>query len=124
MGLVVMRVPWPSGHTLSIDSSHSRGASTPALWSEGRPRGVKVIALCPGATETPFFTVVGAEEASFGKRRTPEQVVATALRGLAGGKRSIVDGRSNALLARFQRFLPRRVVLTIAERSVRPRNAA
>ena len=97
---------------------------TEALWSEARPRGVKVMAICPGATETPFFTVVGAEEASFGKRRTPEQVVATALRGLADGKPSVVDGCSNALLARFQRFLPHRVVLTIAERSVRPRDAA
>jgi short-subunit dehydrogenase len=97
---------------------------TEALWSEAKPRGVKVMALCPGATETPFFTVVGADEASFGKRRTPEQVVATALRGLAKGKPSIVDGRANALLARFQRFLPHRVVLSIAERTVRPRNAA
>jgi short-subunit dehydrogenase len=82
------------------------------------------MAICPGATETPFFTVVAAEEASFGKRRTPEQVVATALRGLAEGKPSVVDGCSNALLTRFQRFLPHRVVLTIAERSVRPRNNA
>lgn len=97
---------------------------TEALWSEARPRGVTVLALCPGATETPFFTVVGAEEASFGKRRTPEQVVATALRGLATGKPSIVDGHANALLARLQRFLPHRAVLSIAERTVRPRDAA
>jgi short-subunit dehydrogenase len=97
---------------------------TGALWSEAKPRGVKVMALCPGATETPFFNVVGAEEASFGRRRTPEQVVATALCGLAQGRPSIVDGQANAVLARFQRFLPHRVVLTIAERSVRPRNAA
>jgi len=97
---------------------------TEALWSETKPHGVNVIALCPGATDTPFFTVVAAEEASFGKRRTPEQAVATALRGLAQGKPSVVDGTTNALLARTQRFLPHRTVLTIAERTVRPRNAA
>jgi short-subunit dehydrogenase len=94
---------------------------TEALWGEAKPHGVKVIAISPGATETPFFEVVGAKEASFGKRRAPGQVVATALRGLAQGRPSIVDGRANALLANLQRFLPHRVVLAIAERSVRPR---
>ena len=97
---------------------------TEALWAEARPKGVKVIAICPGATETPFFEVVGAEEASLGKRRTPENVVATALRGLAQGRPSIVDGRTNALLALVQRFLPHRMVLGIAERAVRPRASA
>ena len=95
---------------------------TEALWAEAKPHGVKVIALSPGATETPFFDVVGAEEASFGTRRTPNQVVATALRGLAKGRPSVVDGRVNALLANGQRFLPHRAVLGIAERSVRPRS--
>lgn len=94
---------------------------TEALWAEAKPNGVKVIAICPGATETPFFDVVGAEEASFGKRRAPGQVVATALRGLAQGRPSIVDGHANALLASLQRFLPHRAVVSIAERSVRPR---
>jgi short-subunit dehydrogenase len=93
---------------------------TEAVWGEARPHGVKVIAVSPGATETPFFEVAG-EEASFGKRRAPEQVVATALRGLAQGRPSIVDGRLNAMMATLQRFLPHRAVLAIAERSVRPR---
>jgi short-subunit dehydrogenase len=97
---------------------------TEALWAEAKPKGVKVIAICPGATETPFFEVVGAEEASLGKRRTPENVVATALRGLAQDRPSIVDGRMNALLATVQRFLPHRMVLGIAERAVRPRASA
>jgi len=96
---------------------------TEALWGEAKPSGVKVIAVCPGATETPFFEAVGAEEASVGKRRSPEQVVATALCGLAHGRPSIVDGRVNALLANVQRFLPHRAVLGIAERSVRPRTS-
>jgi short-subunit dehydrogenase len=79
---------------------------TEALWAEAKSSGVKVIAVSPGATDTPFFDVAG-EEASLGKRRTPAQVVATALRGLARSRPSIVDGRLNALLASFQRFLHR-----------------
>jgi short-subunit dehydrogenase len=94
---------------------------TEALWGEARPQGVEVIAICPGATDTAFFDVVGAEEASFGKRRTPEQVVATTVRGLAHGRPSVVDGRSNAMVAKGQRFLPHRAVLRLAERTVRPR---
>ena len=97
---------------------------TEALWGETRSTGVKVLALCPGATATPFFDVVGAEEASFGRRRTPEQVVATALRGLNCGRPSIVDGHTNATVATLQRFLPRRTVLSMAERTVRPRQQA
>jgi short-subunit dehydrogenase len=95
---------------------------TEALWAEAKPHGVKVIAVSPGATETPFFEVVGAKEASFGKRRTPEQVVATTLRGLRRGRPSVVDGRANAMLARVTGFLPRRAVISIAERTVRPRD--
>jgi short-subunit dehydrogenase len=97
---------------------------TEAVWSEVKPHGVNVLALCPGSTETPFFDVVGAEEASFGKRRSPQQVVTTALHGLADGRPSIVDGKANAFLATTQRFLPHRTVLGIAERAVRPRTSA
>ncbi|MFD1045469.1 SDR family NAD(P)-dependent oxidoreductase, partial [Kibdelosporangium lantanae] len=96
---------------------------TEAVWSEVKPHGVNVLALCPGSTETPFFDAVGAEEASFGKRRSPQQVVTTALRGLAAGRPSIVDGPANAFLASAQRFLPHRTVLGIAERAVRPRTS-
>ncbi len=95
---------------------------TEALWAEARPAGVDVIAICPGATETPFFDVVGAEEASAGRRRTPEQVVATTLRGLRQGRPSVVDGRSNTVVSRLPRILPRRTVLAVAERTVRPRD--
>jgi short-subunit dehydrogenase len=92
---------------------------TEALWAEARPAGVKVIAVCPGATETRFFEVVGTDEASVGKRRTPEQVVATTFAALRRGRPSVVDGRANALLAAVPGFSPRRLVIRIAERTMR-----
>ena len=35
---------------------------TEALWAETRTTGVRVMALCPGATETGFFDVTGNKE--------------------------------------------------------------
>jgi uncharacterized protein len=95
---------------------------TEALWAEARPAGVRVIAISPGATETPFFDVVGADEASVGRRRTPEQVVATTFRGLERGRPSIIDGGANVLLAQAPRVSPRRWAIQMAERTMRPRH--
>ena len=91
-----------------------------ALSEEYRGRGLRVLALCPGATETPFFDVAG-DAASVGKRRTAEQVVATGLRALEQGSSVVVDGWSNALVAFLPRLLPRWLVARIAGQSVRPR---
>ncbi|WP_261571227.1 SDR family NAD(P)-dependent oxidoreductase [Frankia gtarii] len=91
-----------------------------ALWAEARPAGVRVLALCPGATETPFFDVVGTRDSVVGAVRTPEQVVAAALRALERGRPVAIDGRRNALLARGGRLLSRRMLVRIAERTMRP----
>ncbi len=93
---------------------------TEAVWAEAKPAGVRVLALCPGATATAFFDVVGSTDASVGKHRSAEQVVATALRALERGVPSVIDGRVNGIVARLPRLLPRRVTLAVAERSVRP----
>lgn len=92
---------------------------TRALWAETRGTGVRVLAICPGATDTEFFDIAG-EDASVGPRRTPEQVVATAARALRRNRPSVVDGRQNALVATVAPRLPERVSIGLAERSVRP----
>jgi short-subunit dehydrogenase len=92
---------------------------TEALWGETRATGVEVLAISPGATDTPFFDTAG-DDAALGARRRPEDVVATTLRALAKGRPSVVDGAANAVLATLGRFLPRRAAIHIAERAVRP----
>jgi len=94
-----------------------------ALAEEYRGRGVRVLALCPGATATAFFDVVG-EEAAVGNLRSPEQVVATALRALDRGRPVAVDGARNALVAQLPRFLPRTLTARIAGRAVGRPSAA
>src|SRR6266567_4119568 len=90
-----------------------------ALSEEYRDRGLRVLALCPGATETAFFDTAG-EAASFGRRRTPEQVVTTALRALERGRSVAIDGFSNAFLTQLARLFPRQFVVRMAGRNVRP----
>ncbi len=92
-----------------------------ALAEEVRAHGVTVVALCPGQTETAFFT--GIDEARVGRARTTAQVVATALRALDSGQVVAVDGAANAALALSVRFMPRRVVAAVAARMQKPKAA-
>lgn len=90
-----------------------------ALWAETNGSGVAVLALSPGATDTEFFQVAG-EDAAVGPRRSTAQVVGTALRALAQGRPSVVDGRRNALMAWMSPRSPERLAIGVTERTVRP----
>ncbi|MBP1907551.1 short-subunit dehydrogenase [Paenibacillus turicensis] len=94
---------------------------TEALWEENRKRGVQFLALCPGSTETEFFNVVGAEEASVGKRDTPENVVKVAIRALQAKKVYVVPGLNNFISAQLSRFFTRKQMLYIVGRMLRKR---
>ena len=85
-----------------------------ALWGEYRSKGIRVLALCPGATSTEFFHVAGAQDAIPGNMETPEQVVQVGLRALEQGRPSVVSGKQNALLANAPRFFPRGLVVRLA----------
>lgn len=94
-----------------------------ALWAEYRPRGIRILALCPGATETPFFNTVNAKEASVGKRMSAEDVVSQALKAVDTNRNYRITGCKNWLLGQLQRVLTRRRTLLIAEKILRPRQA-
>ncbi len=67
-----------------------------AVAEENRPFGIKVLALCPGATETNFFAVAGMKEAFKVKGiQTSEEVVETALKAVGKGKSIVVSGFAN-----------------------------
>lgn len=93
-----------------------------ALWGENRDSGVRVLALCPGATDTAFFDRVGAQEASVGRREPPEAVVARALHGVDRGQPTVISGTANWAMAASLRLLPRRQIIAVAERAMRPRH--
>jgi len=92
-----------------------------ALWEENRAFGIKVMALCPGVTETNFFEAARGEEARARASQTPEEVVDTALRGLARGKSHIISGWVNRVMTESERLAPRLVVMRMAGRMMRYR---
>ena len=92
-----------------------------ALWEENRAFGVKVMALCPGVTETNFFEAARGEKPPARASQTPEEVVDTALRGLASGKSHIISGWANWAMMEAERLAPRSLVTRMAGRMMRGR---
>ena len=88
---------------------------TEALWQEARGTGVRVLTLCPGATETEFFARTGEEFLTDG-RQTAAEVVATAMAAIHTSTPTVVSGWKNLLLANGYRVAPRRVMLAVSQR--------
>src|SRR5215469_5115676 len=92
---------------------------TEALWQETRGSGVRVLALCPGATETGFFAAASEQPFMTRGRQTPQQVVRTALAAISKTSPTVVSGRMNQVTVIGPRFMPRRFVPAIARLTVR-----
>jgi short-subunit dehydrogenase len=92
-----------------------------ALWGEYHNKGVRIMALCPGPTDTAFFDKAG-EGGAAGKMASPEQVVEKALKALEKGKSYIIYGTGNYIMVQSARFFPRHLVTLISSRMLKPRS--
>ncbi|GAA2000258.1 SDR family NAD(P)-dependent oxidoreductase [Microbacterium ulmi] len=90
---------------------------TEAVSYEVRGTGVAVLAVCPGATRTEFFDVMGTE-AIVGSVQTAEQVVAATFGALErrNPPPSIVGGVLNRVNAKLAGIVPRRLALAVSAR--------
>ena len=92
---------------------------TEALWRETKNDGIRVLAVCPGSTDTPFFE--NSDEGTVvGKLRSTQQLLDNTMRALKTSKPSFVDGLQNAFIARVvTRVIPTRIMLEAVERIFR-----
>ncbi len=93
-----------------------------ALAEENRTHGIKVLALCPGATETRFFDVAKIKDPIMVKgMQTPEEVVETALKAVKQGKAKVVSGWSNYIAAVLGTLVPNFLVTRVIGNTLRPK---
>lgn len=90
-----------------------------ALWEENRPHGVKVMALCPGVTDTNFFEAARGQKPPARVSQSSEEVVEAALRGLNHGKSHVVSGWTNFFMVESERLAPRSLITRVAGRMMR-----
>jgi uncharacterized protein len=84
-----------------------------ALAQELRGTGVSVTTLCPGATATNFFAVAGSEHGVVRAMMSAAEVARIGYRGLKAGRRVVIAGLHNNLLAIGSRYAPHAVTLPV-----------
>ncbi len=90
-----------------------------ALSEELDGTGVTVTALCPGPTVTGFQAAAGMERSKLFRRigiLDAATVARAGYAGLMGGRRVVVPGAVNKILAQSVRLAPRRLVTAIVRR--------
>ena len=93
-----------------------------ALHLELKPRGVRVTVLAPGPVATEFQARAGlGAKLPRALTCTPEKVARAGYAGLMRGRRLVVPGLGNKLVAFVPRMLPRGLMLRLVRYSQRPR---
>ncbi|MDO5677941.1 MAG: SDR family oxidoreductase [Propionibacteriaceae bacterium] len=104
--------PTPSMSVYAASKAYVLNFSA-ALWEELKGTGVRVLASCPGPTETEFWTAAG-NDSVMRKRRTAEQVVDVTMDALRRNKPFVIDGAGNRVMAFANRLAPIRAQTAIA----------
>ncbi|MEM9212873.1 MAG: SDR family oxidoreductase [Cyanobacteria bacterium P01_F01_bin.150] len=94
-----------------------------ALWAEVKADGIKVLALCPGPTDTQFFQVANFSDTmsyQAPQMMTSDAVVQEALKAMDAEAPSLVNGGPlNQLIVNLPRFMPRAAIVNLLEKQFR-----
>ncbi len=90
------------------------------LWAEYGDRGIRVLALCPGATATSFHEAAGQPVPD--RISTPEEVVKAGLKALERQQSYVIPGWMNFFLSGIvPRLLPRQMTTLVAKKMMKPK---
>jgi uncharacterized protein len=91
-----------------------------SLWAENKDKGVDILALCPGPTQSEFFQVAQFPVAFMGKNGkldSAEAVVQEALTALSKKRINVVTGKlANKTIVNLSRFFPRSWIVSLVEK--------
>lgn len=89
-----------------------------ALSNETEGTGVTVTALCPGPTETGFVAAAGMEKSKLFEANVMDArtVAEAGYRGMMEGKRVVIPGVRNSIMARVASLAPRGLVTRVVRR--------
>lgn len=94
-----------------------------ALWAENRELGVQVLCVCPGPTETNFFTEAkfpNAIAAKNNKIDTVDDVIKDTFIALEKNESVVVcGGMNNQIITSLSRFMPRKTLVSLIEKQFR-----
>jgi uncharacterized protein len=89
-----------------------------ALWAENKDLGVKILAVCPGPTESEFYDRADFPDSATGLNgitmASSEKVVRESLKALNKGQSTVVTGGlSNQLIVNLPRLMPRDLLVDV-----------
>ncbi|MGF1591517.1 MAG: SDR family NAD(P)-dependent oxidoreductase [Pleurocapsa sp.] len=89
-----------------------------ALWAENKDRGVRILAVCPGPTESKFYESADFPDSATGLNgmtmASAEKVVQEALQALDKGQSTVVAGGfANQLIVNLPRLVPRDLLVSV-----------
>jgi uncharacterized protein len=91
------------------------------LWAEYADQGIRVLALCPGATATSFHEVAGQPIPD--RISTPKEVVKAGLKALERQQSYVIPGWMNFFLSGIvPRLLPRKMTTLVAKGMMKPKS--
>ena len=87
-----------------------------ALYTELKPRGITVTALCPGWVDTPFFATATDTEnpnavTKYTFMQTPERVVKQGYKAMKKGRMLSIVGKQNKILYVLDKILPVKMIM-------------
>ena len=107
-------LPLPNFNVYAATKAYVKNFSQ-ALWAEVGDQGITVTCLSPGYTRTNFHTVANGAGGQYFEQE-PGAVVRAALKGFQRGRRLVVTGAFNKLVAVLTRLTPTGLVLKAAGR--------